>query len=42
VAVELPVAVVSETLQTLPPAGPEGAWFTPSKPKTFHLPVWIP
>ncbi len=42
ITVELPIAVVAETLRTLPPAGPEGAWFTASKPKTFHLPVWIP
>jgi hypothetical protein len=40
--VQLPIALVSETLQTLPPAGPEGKWYTSSDPKTFVIKKWIP
>lgn len=42
VRVVLPVVVKSETLKTLPPVGPEGAWFTESKEKTFSISLWVP
>lgn len=42
VEAELPIATVSETVQTLPPAGHEGLWYSASAPKTFTLKVWIP
>jgi len=42
VRVVLPVVVKSETLKTLPPVGPEGAWFTESNEKTFSISLWIP
>jgi hypothetical protein len=42
VQVVLPLVTRSETLQTLPPAGEEGDWFTASEPKTFNLALWVP
>lgn len=42
VTVALPIVVRSETLQSHPPVGPEGAWLEPSDPKTFSLKLWVP
>lgn len=42
VTVALPIVVRTETLQSHPPVGPEGAWLEASDPKTFSLKLWIP
>ena len=42
VTVALPIVVRTETLQSYPPVGPEGAWLEPSDPKTFSLKLWVP
>jgi len=42
VRVQLPLVARSEQLQTLPPAGAQGAWFKASEPKTFEFQVWVP
>ena len=42
VAVTLPLASVTETLRTVPPAGGLGAWFEASSGRTFSLPIWLP
>jgi hypothetical protein len=42
VRVQLPLVAHSEQLQTLPPAGTQGAWFKASETKNFEFQVWVP